>query len=566
MSKNFLGTNFGHDSAVAVVDQDGCLEFAIEESKIIGQKDCSLFPDASLKLALDRLSGAEIAWFEGWNWHRRLLHKGFGATLRFGAQDKSYVQYRCPREWARYIEGFRAWRRWRAELGIPRFVGHHLSHCLSLVPWGLQNNSLVLISDTTGEIESLSSFHWANGSARLVARSYYPNSLGAVYHQAAYHLGYPGSQGPGKLMALAGYGQPSWASELNLVARSIGGRVLVDERFPVWRRDGAWRAYAEMHRGTPFGHFIRNAHLARDLQQGADFAASVQSWFSNTTLTVIGQGISIAGGLGLKVSHVALAGGSAMNCQTNGGIQENLGSLGVQSLLVSPWSNDAGTAIGAAVAGALGAGVRDFSCVTPLLGPRIDGVALGVSRLEIESAVSALAAQQIICLVSGGVEFGPRALGGRCILANARDHEVRAKLNLIKGRPHFMPFAPITLEDTFTTYFTGLPSTSMTWTVGMRPGVAESFPGMFHPTSQARAQLVTKRSASLLHEVLRRFAERTGDAILLLTSLNGSGEAVSSSAASAIVTGRQLGLFGCLSDAGWIEFGNDSDTADVPEC
>lgn len=552
---DFLGTNFGHDAAAALIDSSGTLRAAVEEGRLIGKKDVAGFPENAIDAVLACSDGGPLIWSEGWNWPSRLRLKGVMAAARYGHRDSTLYSSRAAKEWGRFFDGRRHARARRATLGRPVFVGHHRAHALSLVPWGLPDRSLILVSDTTGERESVSSWYWAERSLKLLVRSDWPHSPGSILHQAAYHLGFPGQRGPGKLMALAAWGDADAAALPSGFCEVREGRFHVDLRlYPAFMRDGAWRSVPQ--RWASDGH-QRIADLISASEgageQGADFAAVVQRWFEDVLIRLVDDSLAVAVARNLDVRGVGLSGGSALNCQANGRLVRHLAFRGVGEVTVSPWSNDAGTAIGAAVAAALAAGATPQIAPSALLGP-FQNHRPSSDDLSVRAAANALVQGEIIGLVSGGVEFGPRALGARCLLADARRADAKKRLNDMKARPGFMPLAPALLREDAPQWFTGRPTSNMGWTVRYTEQAAARFPAMSHPSGETRAQAVTAATSPLLHSLLTA-TRRDGAAILLLTSLNGAGEPMLASADDSIRAAQALGASGCLGDEGWVNCG-----------
>lgn len=555
--KWYLGTNFGHGSSVAAIREDGVLAFAVEEGRLIGDKETSRFPSTAIDLVLETMKSRPSRWGEGWNPVGRFMLKGVATTARYAFRDQRYIEERFWRETKRLgVHAFEV-ARWKKELSIPKATGHHIAHAYSLLPWGLKPNTLVFVSDYTSEKAAISAFHWNGVGLQLIRNSPFPHSLGAMFHHAAAHLGFLGRTAPGKLMAFAGCGRPRWLSMLEPLMHAEDGRVIIDhKRFPAWRRRGAWSYLGERERHTAFGQAVLNISEANE--DGADFAASVQDWFTEITWECIAANVAIARNIHrLEVNQVALAGGCALNCQTNGAITRRVSSLGLDSLMVSPWSDDCGTAIGAAAMQAKNAGCETFELATPFIGPLPSKLTSGkCDDYSVSIAVNALCAGKVIGLVSGRLEFGPRALGGRCILANPLDSNIKSRLNCMKGRPQFMPFAAVIHPDDVSTMLTAPPSTNMAWTVPLRSAFATKLPGIAHPTGEVRAQLLRPDDTPLLDRVLSGFRKKTGVGALLLTSLNGRGEAIPAFLEDAIKISHQLGLDGVLHDAGWIRIGD----------
>ncbi len=546
MNEWHLGTNFGHDAAAAAIGSSGELELAIEEGRITGEKDCRQFPINSILQCVEAMGCPPKTWSEGWRGGGRFWWKGAHRLLTTARVDPAGARRRMSRESERFAE----WCVWRLRLHHrlprPRTVGHHLAHAWSLVPWGLRPGSLILVSDGTAERACISTFHW-DGERFLPLRvSHWPHSLGGLYHQAAYHVGFTGQRGPGKLMALSAFGSPLDESLRLVEVRD--GRVVVDQSvLATAMQDGAWRNLSPVAT-SGFRRMVGEADQAEE--GGADFAATIQALFTTHTIELAFQSVDIARGMGLCVDSVGLVGGAAMNCETNGALRRMLANVGL-SLLVSPWSNDSGTAIGAAAFGASLKGIPVRIAGSALLGPGGTGKP---KEIDVTPALDCLAAGRAIGLVSGGVEFGPRALGGRCLLMDASRTDSKMRLNTFKGRPQFMPFAPAILDEDWSKYLSEAGSEIMSWTSRVRPEIGLQFPGLAHPSGETRAQLVKARSAPLLWTVLDGWRRRTGDSLLLLTSLNGAGEPMLSHGPAAAEAARRLGAAGCVSDMGWESF------------
>ncbi|MBI3916366.1 MAG: hypothetical protein HY322_05100 [Betaproteobacteria bacterium] len=544
----FLGSNFGHGAAVAVISEEGELLYAVEEGVLIGEKDTAQFPSRALSLVASSVDGEIVAWTEGWHPQRRLWHKGILRTLKYGMYDTSYFRHGLLREWKRYLEGRKGFANWGKRLVFPNAIGHHMAHAYSLLPAGLPPNSLVLISDTTAERASISSYYFSGEKMTLIATSLFPHSIGSVFHQLAYHLGFRKRTGPGKLMALSAYGEPRFLDYLTRIGAIRNGVFrIVLETYPAWMRDGGWLKFAESAPAE-----LRSSILeARDSpNKGLDLAASAQAWFTEMTWECVKQSLEIARKrLGVTVAHLGLAGGAALNCQANGEFLVRLPAVELDTLTVSPWSDDSGTAVGAAVSTLAQQGLiaRIRPCL-PFIGPPLTVSAGAVSDDHVRASVRCLTVGQVIALVSGRLEFGPRALGGRCLLADPRYEESRLRLNRMKARPEFMPIAPVVLEEDYDQYFEGIGSRHMAWTVPAKEWAKQRIPAAVHISGRSRVQVLRKGEAPLLERVLLKFRDETGCGALLLTSLNGEGEPVPPCFERAKSVARGLGATGLISD------------------
>ncbi len=551
----YLGTNFGHGSAVAAISDEGELLYAIEEGKLIGEKNTSRFPEEALSLVARSIEGSFDIWAEGWNPWERLLHKGIIRTVKYGLRDPAYLREGLFKEFGRFSEGLFQCKRWKQRFGSIRPVGHHLAHAYSLLPAGLPPRSLVLVSDTTAEQASISSYYFSGREMILLTSSLFPHSIGAVFHQLAYHFGFKGRTGPGKLMALAAFGKPHFLEYLKQIAEVKQGVFQIDmKRFPAWKRDGSWLAFSASA-PVELRDAIRCACYAPE--EGFDLASSAQAWFTEMTWACITQSLNLARKkMGVEISHLGLTGGAALNCRANGEFFLRAPSVSLDTITVSPWSDDSGTAIGAAVWALAQRGlIERIQHSLSFIGTAVSPSLAMPDDKEVRAAAQCLAAGHVVALASGRLEFGPRALGGRCLLADPRREQLRLQLNIMKSRPEFMPMAPVVCEQDYSRYFEGWGSRHMAWTVLAREIARREIPAAVHCDGHSRVQLLTSGDAPLLERVLYEFKRETGHGVLLLTSLNGTEEAMPYDLARSETIARRLGTAGILSDEGWIVYG-----------
>jgi len=550
----YLGTNFGHGSAVAAISEEGELLYAIEEGKLIGDKNTSRFPEEALSHVASNIEGSVDILAEGWNPWQRLIYKGIIRTVKYGLRDPTYFRDGFLKEWGRFCEGQPQFRHWERLFGPVRPVGHHLAHAYSLLPAGLPPRSLVSVSDTTAECASISSYYFSGQEMIPITSSLFPHSIGAVFHQLAYHFGFQGRTGPGKLMALAAFGKPRFLEQLKQIAEVKQGIFKIDiKKFPAWKRDGSWQAFSA---SAPVE--LRDAIKCAlgTPTEGIDLASSAQAWFTEMTWACITQSLDLARKkMGIEISHLGLAGGAALNCRANGEFLLKSPSVGLDTITVSPWSDDSGTAIGAAAWALAQRGlIERIQHSSPFLGTAaLPGLKVP-DDADIHAAAQCLVARHVIALASGRFEFGPRALGGRCLLADPRRDELRQQLNRMKSRPEFMPMAPVVLEQDYSRYFQGKGSRHMAWTVLAKETARCEIPAAVHCDGHSRVQLLASGDAPLLERVLQEFKRETGHGVLLLTSLNGTEEAIPSDLERAEAVAYRLGAAGILSDAGWIVF------------
>ena len=540
----FLGTNFGHGSSVAVVDNEGSLVLAIEEERLNGIKNTEAYHEKGLEIVKAEY-GTVLTHYEGWNIWKRLYIKGIFHTLRFGFRDSDYINFRFFREIKR-LTSFQ----W---LKAQKHVGHHLAHAYSLLPCGLPSNSLVLISDALGESNSTSTYFWTGRRMELIRYSPYPNSLGGMFHQLAYHIGFTGRQGPGKLMALSGYGKPVWLKTLKKFVKVDNGRVHF-KNYPIWKIRNAWMHFAErvLNEQDPTEKALKQAILESDgdYEKAKDLAASMQKLFEEITFSLILHGIEIVKNQGRNISAVGLSGGAALNCQANGYILKQLTKKNIK-MIVTPWSDDAGTAVGAAYYGYHKARVPseiiEIMPVNPFLSNSFKAIQeVKISNKQILEVAQLLHQGKVIALCSGKMEFGPRALGGRCIIAKPTVIN-RDRLNAMKKRHLFMPLAPVVLKEDYSRFFKGSGSKYMQWTVQAKQEVIPLIEGAVHVTEESRAQVV-ENEPLLLSKILKAYRTLEGNSVLLLTSLNDRNKPICYEIEDAKCTARSLGCDAFVSD------------------
>jgi carbamoyltransferase len=394
--------------------------------------------------------------------------------------------------------------------GAVRYIRHHEAHAASAglaAPFG---DASVLVSDGRGEAASHLAGHYAGGTLHVLASQALPHSLGLFYEEATAHLGFLHSSDEYKVMALASYGEPTFARDLARLVYAEGAGGFRTE--PVdWNRLTKRRSPGEPLSG-----------------EHADLAASVQRVTEDVLLELVRWLHGQTGG-----ADLALAGGVALNCVANSRLHRE-GPF--ERIWVQPAAGDAGTALGAALSVAAAAGEPVAPMPDAYLGrgwtdDELEGW-LRTARWPYErpaslaDAVAAeLAADGIVAWFQGRSEYGPRALGGRSLLAHPGRKENLDRLNAVKGREEFRPVAPMVLAERAAEIFSDgpLPSPYMLFTHSVAPGWRDRIPAVVHVDGTARVQTVDRAKQPLLAAMLDRFAARTGLPVVVNTSLNTAG-------------------------------------------
>ncbi|OGR76325.1 MAG: hypothetical protein A2X40_11115 [Elusimicrobia bacterium GWC2_65_9] len=393
------------------------------------------------------------------------------------------------------------------------YLSHHLCHAASAWRLSGQKESWILSVDGRCDRETAAVFKAARGRIRQVRDilSLSDRSIGGVYETVTRLLGF-GSHGQGSVMALASFGKPSLDFSRFLSFRALDDYRVhergLTERFALWaRRPGA--PLARRHK---------------------DLAASLQAALEGFMSALL-KDSGVARGEGL-----CLSGGVALNCRMNALIRR---VLRPKAMFVSQAANDAGTALGAALeaAAVLGfpaAKLLGHSYLGPEFTQREAEAALKHAGLDYRRTGSVacetarlLAKGGVVCWCQGRMEFGPRALGARSILADPRQVEMHARVNRIKDRESWRPFGPSILAGREKDWFKGaFDSRFMLFALPFRSGRAKQVPAVAHVDGTSRPQSVHRDASPLYHALITEFHKLTGVPLLLNTSFNRRGEPI----------------------------------------
>lgn len=572
---NILGIScWYHDSAACLLE-DGRIVAAAQEERFTRKKHDAAFPLNATNYCLEAagLSAGEldaVAFYD----------KPF---LKFERLLETYVSY-APRGFPSFLKAMPLWMKqklWipdliRRELGYegPIFYPeHHESHAASAFFPSPFDEAAFLTIDGVGEWATTSWGTASRAGARgrgghrpvgdpampaeleILAEQHFPHSLGLLYSAFTYFCGFKVNSGEYKLMGLAPYGEPRYVD-----------RIL--EHLIDLKPDGSFRlhmdAFTFAHGLTMTGRRFeelfdgpRRKAEAPLTQREKDLARSVQEVTESVVLAMARHVQAETG-----QENLCLAGGVALNCVANGRLQRE-GPFA--RIWIQPAAGDAGGALGAAYAAwhlALGGAAASSQSGEPLRDP-MQGARLGPSFSEPdirhaldqagvpEQAVTDASTEQILTRTAallaegkvvgwfqGRMEFGPRALGGRSILADPRGEEVQRTVNLkIKFRESFRPFAPSVLAERADDWFDlrGAESPYMLLVAAVRdaPGDARGdtggnnrIPAVTHVDGSARVQTVSEASDPIFHALLRAFERETGCPVLVNTSFNVRGEPI----------------------------------------
>jgi carbamoyltransferase len=561
----FLGINAAyHESAAALVDMSGAILAAAEEERFTRKKHAKPAlvsnPDElpwraiEYVLAAAGTSPRDVAAI-GYSLapRARLANVGadpapLGDPLGWGsAEGEAAFEAALGR-----VPGRLAERGLAAPL---RFVPHHRAHAASAFFPGPFERAAVLVIDGIGEHTTTWLGRGAAGRLAPIARERYPHSLGLLWERVAIHLGFGEYDAP-KVMGLAAYGDPARFREP--LARVL--RVEPEgPAGPAFRVDIALARFRAA--GTPgltalFGP-PRAPGEPPESPRFADLAAALQR---GTEEAILALARRLARWTGERA--LAYAGGVALNCVANARLERE-GPF--EAIYIPPAAHDAGTAVGAALEvarrAAGGALAPRRLPETPFLGPAPDeaeaAAAAHAEGFVVEpvgdpagEAAAALDIGRIVGWCDGRLEFGPRALGHRSLLADPRRAGMRAELNRrVKHREAFRPFGAAVLAEALPAWFLAPPREPaaapsrelMLFAYPVRPEQRARIPAVVHRDGTCRIQTVAAARDPRFHRLVSAFAARTGVPLVLNTSFNDA-EPIVLSAADAVRTFAAAGV------------------------
>jgi carbamoyltransferase len=532
-----LGVSALHHDAAAALVVDGEVVVTLQEERLSGLKNDPRLPKRAMRACLTfagidaRELDAVVFYESPYARFARVLSDAFqsfpSGLVSFGRACESML-------------GEKLWvlDALAEDLGIARqkveHVPHHHAHAASAFFASPYERAAILTVDGVGEAITTACFVGEGTSIRPIESFSLPHSLGLVYAALTAWLGFEVNEGEYKVMGLAAYGRANRAEDVARIVRLSGdGTFEVDPRFLALTSDVTvgYTAATIALLGPPRSRTRPWDLSAPEDRAYADVAASLQDVTERALVALAKRVRRLTG-----ADALCLAGGVALNCVANARIAREAGFARV---FVQPAAGDAGGALGAAYLGAFARGASRRLGARRALGLPADpsravdiGKALGlrVSRLEAPGDAIAVrvARGEILALVAGRSEWGPRALGHRSLIASASLDTTRARLaSAIKRREPFRPFAPAVLASQSARYFDLGPddmTPSMTTIRHVREDAKALLVATTHVDGTARVQTVADDAVDTFAGVLRAMARETGEGVLLNTSLNAPGD------------------------------------------
>lgn len=558
--KKILGIScYYHDAAAALV-VDGNMAAAAEEERFSRKKHDDRFPEQAVRFCLEyaktSLKDIDLVVFYD------------KPILKFDRLLETYISY-APLGLSSFLRGIPIWikdKLWTMDElynqlegyeGDIIFPEHHQSHAASAFFPSPFQRAAFLTMDGVGEWTTTSFGKASNNEITLLKEIQFPHSLGLLYSAFTYYTGFKVNSGEYKLMGLAPYGEPKYV------------QTIYDNLLDV-KNDGSFRLNMDYFK-YPYGLTMTNKNFEKLFggkprkpedkitQKDMDLARSIQVVTEETVIKIAREVKKITG-----EHNLVMAGGVALNCVANGQLwKENI----FDKIWIQPASGDSGGALGAALFG-WHVAMNQPKISLPDHHDHQQGSYLGpeYSNQEIESFLTnknikfhsyknknltkkiaeLLTQEKVIGLFRGRMEFGPRALGNRSIIGDARSEKMQSVMNLkIKFRESFRPFAPIVKVDKVSEWFEysgsspymlmvanvlekhrKLPENKGKFGIDLLNEARSTIPAVTHVDYSARLQTVDQSTNPFLYELLDEFENLTQVPILINTSFNVRGEPI----------------------------------------
>jgi carbamoyltransferase len=538
-----LGLNMFHADASAAIVLDGEVKFAIAEERLNRRKHFGGFPALAVKACLDAL-GAKISDVEhiavGQDSDANLTKK-VQYALANPAKVLNFIRLRQRKEAMRDVRSLLA-----KALGVDssqlRFQEHHLEHHIAHIasayycsPW---EKAAGFSYDGSGDFVSTMMARCEGNEIEVLDRVFLPHSLGSLYTMICEFIGYSQYGDEGKVMGLAPYGKEAFCDQVSKMVTAKGGGFQLDLSY--FKPLGSNQGMRVLPDGTVrlARHFSdrmeelfgdpRQPH-AEIMQRDMDLAFAVQHRFEEILFHLLNQ-------LHARVplDNLAMAGGCALNSVGNGKLFDR---TPFRHTYIQPAAGDEGLAIGAALHtyhsalkqprryalrhSYLGPEFSDSQIQSALSNAGLEGRKLERSAL-LEEVADQIAAGNVVGWFQGRMEWGPRALGNRSIVAHPGLPNMKDVLNArIKHREWFRPFAPSILADKQHEYFErDHPSPFMLHVYKIRPEKREDLCAVNHVDDTGRLQTVTREENPMYYDLISAFYRKTGIPVILNTSFN----------------------------------------------
>ena len=562
--KYILGISaFYHDSSAALLN-NGEIVGAVQEERFTRKKHDSSFPTSCIKYLLQEANislnevDAFVFYEKPFLKFERLLEtyiafapkgfKSFAASMPVWLREKLFQKDNIYKELQKIDKNFKSLKK-------IKFSEHHLSHAASAFFPSPFNESLILTLDGVGEWVTTTVCIGRENKIEMLKEIHFPHSIGLLYSALTYYLGFKVNSGEYKVMGLAPYGEPKYKDLIleNLISVKEDGSFKLNMKYFDFATD---LKMTNKYFDQLFGQKRRVPESEQLTQFHMDVASSVQAVTEEIVLRICKDLAKE-----LSINNLCLSGGVALNCVANGKIlKEKI----YDKIWIQPASGDAGGSLGSALA------YWHIELDNPktnnsdnmkgsYLGPKFDDNQIEKALIQIGAQFRKVDEEKMINEISdvlsnekavgwfqGRMEYGPRALGGRSIIADPRSDTMQKKLNLkVKFRESFRPFAPSILREYLNEYFDiNIDSPYMLLVAYINENLKipmnesdqklfgieklnikrSNIPSVTHVDYSARIQTVHKETNPKYYELIKKFYMKTGCPVLINTSFNVRGE------------------------------------------
>jgi carbamoyltransferase len=528
-----LGISCYYHDAAACLLKDGEIIAAAQEERFTRIRHDQDFPKEAIKYCLKE-AGITVDQVDYIGFYDKPL-------IKFERILQTYVAT-WPRSFPSFIKSVPMWlnkKLWIPSLikkeldydGDVLMIEHHLSHAASSYLVSPYEEAAIVTVDGVGEWATSTICHGVGNDIKILKEIRFPHSLGLLYSAYTYYLGFKVNSAEYKVMGLAPYGEPKYVDKvMETISYNEDGSFKMNMKY--FSYDYGLRM-TNKNMEELFGQKAREPESTLE-QFHKDVAMSVQVVTEEIVLRMVRHAHELTGS-----KNLCMAGGVALNCVANGRVVKE---TPYKDVFIQPAAGDAGGAVGVAtyIYHTVLGNERKWKWEHAYLGPEyktdeirkfLDENGIVYKEFDedgmLDATVQALIDQKTIGWFQGRMEFGPRALGARSIIADARNPENKTVVNLkIKFRESFRPFAPTVLEEKCNEWFElDIPSPYMLLVADVREG-KRTIPAVTHVDQSARIQTVNEKEHRRYYHLIKRFDEKTGCPLIINTSFNVRGEPI----------------------------------------
>jgi carbamoyltransferase len=471
-----------HDAAVTVVDS-GKIVFAAHSERYSRVKNDPFLCHDMINEALAQGKPDAVVF------HEKPTAKRIRRYMS-GDFSKDYSSQQWIKKFYPQLHGYKTKSYW-----------HHETHAAAGVLTSEFDKCAVMVIDAIGEFDTASIWHWKDGDLKKLHSIKFPNSLGLFYSAMTQYVGLKPLEDEYILMGMAAYGRQS--PRAPYVSASLNREFFNDtKRSDIYMYADALKTKVNLQKGM--GH----NQILKDYDE-FELAYGVQILLEQKVIGYARLAKHLTGS-----DNLVFMGGVALNCVLNSKLCD------LFNLHIMPNPGDAGSSLGAACLHYYTVTGQRVEWQGPYLGTKITG------KYPVEKALASLAKDEIFGIANGRAEFGPRALGNRSLLANPKGGDIKDRMNAIKHRQEFRPFAPVILEEHAHDYFDMPVNTSPYMSYIAKCKYPEQFPAIVHVDGTSRVQTVNRNQHPGLYDLLNKYYHRTGCPMLLNTSLNIKGQPI----------------------------------------